>query len=781
MRRKIALLLLLASPCLAGELVIDRRAQWREWNIPGGVLDLRADGSLRMVRFAGKHDPMLNMGDFEHETRESGTVRGGIRVKSDVGSVGALLDRDESTWWQPDPADGLDNWAVTIDLGRLELVESLRLVFPDTLEVRPMRHFTVFVSEGMPIWDGRDLINYRQVYTTILGNNSRVIDIHLSTKDPIGGISQATGDNLTMTDSLAFRPVQYIRVVPRELTEGAAIAEIEAVSRGENIALGTFGRGGSIRSSKKFQRTSVNIFDGTVEKFWLAAAAKAAEREWKVGGQYFEWDLGVAFWLDEIVAYSWPPRDLGQTDFLAGSGPIGYEIELSDGTPISFGPSEERFRGPYDYERLTLVDNQADPRRWIFQHTFEARKTRYIFYHHFNWGRPWGWGFKFWEIFLYAPGHPAEVTIQSDMISLGGVRNLESISWDAELPAGTDIEVRTKSGDQIGERTLFHDRNGAEVTETRFRSLKTFQRGDTLNVPFEGDDWSQWSEPYKISGESFRSPSPREYIRFRVSLITQDPEQTPIMNSLTLGFDDPLFRSAIQAEVLPREGPVGEWQVYTYTIRSPVFRSGDDGYDGLLLSLGAPVRDVSVRIGTEADEEATWEVMGDTLRIRLSRSILRDPVEVDFSARLLRNPTVINALLTNSEHPGITQGVKPATEVGNDALTVFLPAVSGGADLIVNVSTGTGTVTPNGDGVNDELILTFDLLKVNVAPQVLIFDLAGRLIRTLTGSVAVQQEVRWDGQDGDGNLVAPGVYLCRIEVEAGVGTRSQTQIVHVAY
>ena len=59
--------------------------------------------------------------------------------------------------------------------------------------------------------------------------------------------------------------------------------------------------------------------------------------------------------------------------------------------------------------------------------------------------------------------------------------------------------------------------------------------------------------------------------------------------------------------------------------------------------------------------------------------------------------------------------------------------------------------------------------------------LARREIRTLTGSVAVQQEVRWDGQDGDGNLVAPGVYLCRIEVEAGVGTKSQTEIVHVAY
>ena len=113
-------------------------------------------------------------------------------------------------------------------------------------------------------------------------------------------------------------------------------------------SLGTIARGGDIRSSQKFQRTAPNMFDGSAERFWLANAAKAAEREWKVGGQYFEWDLGVSFWLKQIVMYAWPPTALGQTSFQASSGPVGHEIEISDGTRINLGSSSERFRGPFD-------------------------------------------------------------------------------------------------------------------------------------------------------------------------------------------------------------------------------------------------------------------------------------------------------------------------------------------------------------------------------------------------------------------------------------------------
>ena len=779
--RAILALILLAAASRGDEFVIDQKRQWETWTIPEGVIDLRPDGSMAMKRFGSQIDPLRNMAEFEHDTRTRDVVTGGIRALSDARSVALLTDGDEETWWQPDPGDGVENWSLDIDLGRLVLLQKIRLVFADTTGARPFRKFSLFVSEGMPIWDGKDLITFNRVATTILANESRILEYDLFTRDPVSGENRATGENLVTADSLTFMPVQYIRFVPEEINEDAALAEIEAVAVGDNIAPGTFARGGSIRSSEKFQRTAPDLFDGSVEKFWLANAAKAAEREWKVGGQYFEWDLGVSFWLDQIVMYAWPPRALAQTSFQAGSGPVGHEIEVSDGTRISFGEGTERFRGPFDYERITLVDNQQGPRRWIFQHPFERRKTRYIFYHHYNWGRDGGWGFKVWEAFLYAPGHPAEVELVSEMIPLGGVKSFRTVSWEEDLPPGTAVEIRTKTGDQIGTKTLYYDRNGTEITEERWTGLKKVLKGPTEEIRSEGEDWSSWSEPYKVSGETFKSPSPREFVRFKVVLSTADPEVTPVMKSLKVTFDNPLFQQAVQAEVFPRESSVGVWEQFRYRILRPQFRSGDRGFDRVLIPISAEVRDVSISVAGSLLDGSTSEFSDDTLRIELPERVLRDSVEIGFSARLLENPTFINALLVNSSQPGIQQKVSPAERVGLDALMVFLPDLASSGEIITNVSVGTGAVTPNGDGVNDDLLLTFDLLKVDTAPKVRFFDLQGSLVSELAGRTGSAQNYRWTAVGTDGDILPPGIYLCRIEIDTDAGTHTATEVVHVVY
>lgn len=779
--RAILAAVLLALPCQGDELVIDQRRQWEEWTIPAGVIDLRTDGSLTMRRFGDEVDPLRDMAAFEHETRTRGTVRGGIRALSNPGDVSLMLDGDAGTWWRPDPQDGVDKAWLDIDLGRLVLLKKIRITFPDTAGARPFRRFSVFVSEGMPIWDGSDLISFNKIGTTILPNQARILEYDLSTRDPVSGGNRAVGDNLVTADSLDFMPVQYIRFVPTALNPDAALAEIEAVAVGDNIAPGTFDRGGSIRSSQKFERTAPNLFDGSVEQFWLANAAKAAEREWQVGGQYFEWDLGVSFWLKQIILYAWPPTALGQTSFQAGSGPIGHQIEVSDGTQISFGEGTQRFRGPFDYQRISLVDNQAVPRRWIFQHAFDPRKTRYIFYHHFNWGRSSGWGFKVWEAFLYAPGHPAAVELVSGMIPLGGVKSFRDIFWEADLPPGTAVEVRTKTGDQISTKTLYYDRNGAEVSAERWNSLKKVLRGPTEEIASEGPDWSSWSDPYKISGEAFKSPTPRAFIRFKVTLTTDDPEVAPTLEALGTSFDEPLFQRSVEAEIFPRESPVGIWQRFTYRILPPPFRAGDRGFDRLLVPLAAQVRDVTAAVGGAPLEGLAVTQDGDTLRLDLPDRVLRDSVEVSFGARLLQNPTLIEALLAASDRPGVRQRVIPARRTGPDALAVFLPDLAASGAIISKLSVGSGAVTPNGDGVNDKLALSFDLLKVDAVPQIDFFNLQGRLVSRLEGRPGQQQQYQWAATGLDGSTLPPGIYLCRIRIGTDAGDRTATAVVHVAY
>ena len=63
------------------------------------------------------------------------------------------------------------------------------------------------------------------------------------------------------------------------------------------------------------------------------------------------------------------------------------------------------------------------------------------------------------------------------------------------------------------------------------------------------------------------------------------------------------------------------------------------------------------------------------------------------------------------------------------------------------------------------------------------YDLAGAL-RGRAGSdlgQAGQWNFAWDGRDEHGQLVPPGIYLCRIKIAADRGAEEEIFPVHVAY
>ena len=85
------------------------------------------------------------------------------------------------------------------------------MVFPDTLDVRPFRDFSVFVSEGSTVSPSADVWRFQRVFTTTEPNELDEIIIPLSIED-FGDI--ATGENLVTGKSLDFMPVHYIRFLP---------------------------------------------------------------------------------------------------------------------------------------------------------------------------------------------------------------------------------------------------------------------------------------------------------------------------------------------------------------------------------------------------------------------------------------------------------------------------------------------------------------------------------------------------------------------------------------
>ena len=81
-------------------------------------------------------------------------------------------------------------------------------------------------------------------------------------------------------------------------------------------------------------------------------------------------------------------------------------------------------------------------------------------------------------------------------------------------------------------------------------------------------------------------------------------------------------------------------------------------------------------------------------------------------------------------------------------------------------------LAPRPNPFNPSTTLRFELQREGQA-QLVIFDLAGRKVRTLLDEsrTAGTHEVAWDGRADNGQRVASGVYLVRLEGQDFVESR----------
>ena len=93
-------------------------------------------------------------------------------------------------------------------------------------------------------------------------------------------------------------------------------------------------------------------------------------------------------------------------------------------------------------------------------------------------------------------------------------------------------------------------------------------------------------------------------------------------------------------------------------------------------------------------------------------------------------------------------------------------------------------LTPNGDGINDELKVQLDLVNV-LEPRPLclrLFDLAGRLLyEQEQEAVAGQQQITWDGRSAGGERLSPGLYIVELHIAGDARKETARRLVSVAY
>lgn len=267
-------------------------------------------------------------------------------------------------------------------------------------------------------------------------------------------------------------------------------------------------------------------------------------------------------------------------------------------------------------------------------------------------------------------------------------------------------------------------------------------------------------------------------------LLSDDPAQAPALSALHLNIEDPIAL-ATRGEVFPAQVQPGVEEEFTYFI-APTFGGRSQGFDRLSLHASVPVHFIELEIdGQHIDVQAAVTDEGFALELP---SLVRSEglLKLSFRATVYQNRTRFNAFFGNSSlgeqvRQFVDEGDASAT-VSSESISVQLPVNS---KLLANLTLSTAVLTPNGDGIGDELQIKFDALKlVALRPiHVQVYDLAGRKVRELSGGAGLAQRYSftWDGRDESAQIVPPGTYLIRIKIEGDSQSETAQRLLPVAY
>ena len=832
------------------QVVVNSRAHWQNWSFPPGVLELGADGSVRPQNVRRDINAVQDIADHlrlrppkrikkdPEDIVPLDAVQGG--ATANVAAVPNIFDGDLTTYWEPaaasEESDLASQWWFVVDLGRLVIAKKIVLKFVAEDLGDPFLQFDVLASQGnkpkgnqraslpefstllrtlRPNKEQRVFeIDMDQLGDDFVGTGLRFVQIVVTGSDFDRGraLSQAeyealptgergaidyfkklAGGRETLVEQKVFDRLDADRrgAVRYYRKERPRLAELEVLAEGDEILAGMLERGGYGTAT---QTASINnMIDGEIEsRVQFITRFGRGSLNSPEGGVLF--DLGAFYWIDAFrIAYAGGVFQAYHLDFSDGSleadGSLKWSVAVNRTETSHYGSSQGLGFGLYE------------------GNDFERVKARFF---HLVWkqfeaggGFGGGWGQPA-EIQLYGRGYQPEVTLTSDLVRLGGSRNLSSIEWDADTPPGTSVVLQTRTGNELDEVLRYFKKDGTEVTEAEYNKLLSIFRGDTIGKEVAGADWSGWSQPYEdASGSPITSPSPREFLEIRAILLSSDPAVSATLHSIRLNFTNPVAQ-ALVGEVVPFEvANLGEEQRFSLYVR-PDFARGDPGFDQLLLIAPTDMNLrfeglYSVAAGETAGPALAADVVptsGDSLQVAfapLGPDSGVEAVRLDFSTALFSTGAVMQASLQHSElGAGGWQRVDPGeavAEVVSNTTTLVGKVASG--PLVQAVSVEPAAFSPNGDGINDEASFRFAVVKVgdDSPVEVLIYDLQGRLVRRLVeqrGLSTGSYGIAWDGRDGRGEVAPPGIYLARLRVDtdtegAHIGHAEIFRTIAVAY
>ncbi|MCC7264226.1 MAG: gliding motility-associated C-terminal domain-containing protein [Candidatus Latescibacteria bacterium] len=811
------------------QIVVKGAAHWQAWGVSAGLVNIDSAGAVS-PRFLRKQvNASLDAPHFAVQ------LEGGAAAGSNPDLARNVIDGDPTTFWEPDLNQSPENWWLQVRLGRVVVVEKIVLRFVGDEQGEPFLEFEVLGWRHPPPKSasqynlrGTDVARFWKLFRTDRPNKTaREFEViprpteaanPLFAGDPLEVIHiLVTDSDLDRTrevsrESYAALPVdargvvEYYRqsaagrqsLTTRELyqdlpaaqqgpvryfrRERPRLAEVEVWTVGDNLSLGATRRGGqtTLQTGAEPKNLAETVTDGDYSTGPSGSIFRGRLNT------FFE-DLGAVFWVDTL-------------HFLVdGVNPIDeMAIDVSDGARAPDGSIKWTEVSSTNARKDGLLSTGGARYRAFEIAPAKVRFMRALFRN----SSPTSY-FGFVEVMLYGEGYVAEVELVSDLIELGGYKDLVALEWQAEVPIGTGVELSTRTGNLLEEDKVYHNSDGAVVSEDRYlHRLPRVKQGEVTTVYRPGADWSPWSKPYLFSGDRIQSPSPRLYlqIRARVMADTLSKYGRPAsLQSIRVQLAD-LYADRLLGEVWPsRVMRIGETEERSCAIR-PLFSNPGQGFDEVQLTTTAATTLELVEVGRGTEEEllrggGVWYQPAQLERLAATRDTLwfRLPVPVQRQGEVLQvrmktavyaNSAEFSAAVKNSAATGSWQRVSAGEALeGLDSQTMVVVALDGNA-VFTDIGLASAVVTPNGDGINDALQLSFSLSRLDVARAVRIelFDLSGRRVREWTEERADPRgryTLAWQGEDQAGRRVPPGLYLLRLAVAAESESAEQTLVTRV--
>jgi hypothetical protein len=501
-------------------------------------------------------------------------------------------------------------------------------------------------------------------------------------------------------------------------------------------------------------------------------------------GRIFFFDLGAPYPASGIAFY--PSRE-GEGDFVRA-----FELALGDGRNFSQ-------EGRPVYEVVRRVEVSAEPRAEI---GFAPQLVRFIRLRVLA-PNP----FEIAELEVRGEGFVPTAQYLSRFLDFGSPVNLGRLRLEVERVGAEDaaavvLEVRNGADETplVYYRLDPETQSEAEVSDQEHAGLSALERGP---VRYDSAHWSPWSPPVQYahtgSGEVELEflPGPRRYFQFRLSFAGSSAAVMRVRR-LELSYAAPLAgraraEVARQDEPAPPAGvasaPTGRTAAFVYGVRGEFGGGEFAGFDG-------------VRIETPSPPRFLWLKLGEPLRETVPDSVRQDPsglrvyfpgnrmdqaregaVWIAFETTPLLYHTLFRGWLLDTRG-GLPQPLEPGDagpEAGTNSLRVF---GSLGAALS-RFELAAGLVSPNGDGRNEQVEISYDLVFLLEEAQVdlAIYDLAGRKLRQVFagGQAAGRYAQVWDGRDEAGRRVPPGHYLCRLVVDTQTASFARLRPIAVVY